>query len=229
MTSMATSAKRTPAPAVKKAPAKAPAARAPRVRAPAAPPLVAADAPPTSPPGWYPAPAPGMSEEPYRRYWDGQAWAGVAVPADEVTAPEPAADEVTAPDTDALAIDPITFRGRTMAVNALDAGKLGVWQIIVDEFNAVGDGPPPGASAAMVKAHAEKLGRLLKQGTKVIRSVLADDTDRDWLMDQLMESDLTLQEAAEIVHLAVAAFVAAKQGTAAAPTTGPVGRVRRRR
>jgi hypothetical protein len=242
MANMATSAKRaTPAAAAApkktttaaQAPAKtaraaatktAPAAR---TRRPAPPAERPADAPPTVPAGWYPT----ATDPTQKRYWDGQAWLGEALPADMVPADDVPADE-TADDDDAdqLVIDPITFRGRTMAVNPLDAGKLGVWQIIVDEFNDAADGPPAGASASMVKAHTTKLARLLKQGIKVIRSVLADERDREWLVDQLMESDLTLLQAAQIVTLAVEAFVKAKaKGGAeqAAPRTGPTPRVRR--
>lgn len=242
MTSMATPAKRTPTPgAAKKTPAaKAPARKA--VKAPAAkaapPPRVApaqtpppADAPPPTPPGWYPTPAPGMSEEAYKRYWDGQGWLGTAVPAELVpTTDEPAPPPPAAAESgDTLVIEPIVFRGRSMNVNPLDAGKLGVWQIICEEFAARSDGPPAGASPAMIQAHTEKMARLLKQGIKVIRSVLADDADRDWLVDELMESDLTLQAATEIVTLAVAAFVAAKQREGQpVRSSGPPPRVRRR-
>lgn len=126
-----------------------------------------------------------------------------AAPAKATTPPAP---------IDGTPVDTIIFRGRTMLAKRPSPEQLGMWKVTGDELSRVG----PGIAA-------ERASVLLARAIKLITTVLADDVDRDWLHDQLLDGTLSLEDAAGILTLAAAAF------HAAAPSTGPRPKARRGR
>jgi hypothetical protein len=114
--------------------------------------------------------------------------------------------------------DTITFRGRELTVRLPDDGVLAVWDRTARRYADITQGQLDAMSR-------DEQGRLLGRLLGVIRSVLAEEGDRDWLEDELLETDLNLAGAAQIVTLAIEHFQA--KNKAKAPTTGPAPKARR--
>lgn len=103
---------------------------------------------------------------------------------------------------------------RKMTVRMPGPEQLAVWQRTARRMAGV----DPQALTS------EEAMKLLDRGLRVIQSVLVDAADRDWLEDQLLDGNTTLEEAAKIVTLAMDAF---NDNGKAAPKTGPVKKARR--
>lgn len=230
-----TQTRRAPAakPAAKKAAAKkAPVKKTAAKKAPAKAPKAAA--PPAPPPGWYLNPA----DQTEQRYWDGGGYVGDPLPADIDTssmgAPSPASAEAAAQPKGT-----IVFRGRTMAVRRPEAEQIAVWKRIADRAAAFRDESDTPKLCPECKgsgcetchntgsAHTTTVLKMFDRALKIINSVLVDEADRDWIEDQLLEGQVDLQGAAEIVSLAVRQMTAS--AGRAAPKTGPTATRRPRR
>lgn len=100
------------------------------------------------------------------------------------------------PTSDPPTTRKILFEGRELDVAMPGAEQLAVWQRTAKRMAGYdpnsGDGPE-----AM---------KLLDRGMRVIESVLPGQDDRDWLEDQLLDGNLTLEKAAAIVTQTVEAF-----------------------
>lgn len=221
--------------APKKAPAKKAAApkkaTSTKAAAPAAPPL-----PPLPPAGWYLNPA----DQTEKRYWDGEGYLGDPIAADvdttDLAPPGTAGEDEEAPSTPKGTIE---FRGRTMAVKRPSPEQLAVWRRIANQGLAIAADPNPERPCAECngdgcetchhtgKAHTAAIMKLFDRALKIIGSVLVSEADRDWLEDQLLEGDLDLNAAGEIVSLAVSNMVSEKGKVA--PKTGPTAQRRPRK
>lgn len=189
--------------AKKTAPKKAPAKAAP------APKAAPATVPNTA--GWYPpkASAPGTL-----RYWTEDGWIG---------RPQTAAAIAEAVEDDQpLAV--IAFEGRELTVRRPAPEQLGVWSRTAGRLNKVRD-----AAGAMTKEQqGQEAAKLLGLAIKIIESVLVEEADKEWLEDRMLaggKGGLKLERASDIITLTVTEF---NQTRAAAPTTGPVPKARRR-
>lgn len=109
----------------------------------------------------------------------------------------------------------VSFGGRDLTVSMPTPEQLAVWQRTAKRMTGVDTANLTGEEAM----------KLLDRGLRVIQSVLPDEADREWLEDELLDGNLTLEAAAGIVTKAVAAHNT--NGKAAAPTAGPVKKARR--
>lgn len=110
----------------------------------------------------------------------------------------------------------ITFRGRTMRVKKPGVEQLGMWRVTADQLNRAD--PNMDGNAA---------SKLIGRAIKMVCSVLAGEEDRDWLQDEILDGNLTLDQSADIMLLAVAAYKAEAGSTA--PANGPRPKARRAR
>lgn len=145
-----------------------------------------------------------------------------AKPAKKTTTARKAAVAVEAPQAaeppaeKSLPAGTIRFMGREIAVAPPTAERMVVWKNTVDRLSVF--------NASMPK---DEQMRLLGRAVKVIQSVMANVDDQDWLDDQLLDGTLTLEQAADIITLAVDEYPGmAKQQ---APRNGPPPKARRRR
>jgi hypothetical protein len=109
----------------------------------------------------------------------------------------------------------VTFGGRDLTVSMPTPEQLAVWQRTARRMTGVDPATMTGEEAM----------KLLDRGLKVIQSVLPNPDDRDWLEDELLDGNLTLEAAAGIVTAAVAAY----RTNGGPPKTGPVKKARRAR
>lgn len=195
-------AKRTPAKAVAEAtnpPAakKAAAKKTPAKKATKAAKPAAAAPPPAPAAGWYDVGGVPM-------YWDGTAWA---------------ADDSPAPDTPPAGTGEATVElaGRIIRVQMPSAEQLVMWQRIATRVGQ--------QTADPQNVDVDRLMKMLDQVITIIRTVMVDPADGDWLEDEMLAGRLGFEKAAGFVAEAITLL----RGTVkpAAPTTGPV--VRRRR
>lgn len=157
---------------------------------------VPAVAPPPPPAGWYDVD--GVS-----RYWDGTAWTADGPPAAETT-------------TDKVA-DTVELAGRSIQVQSPEPEQLVMWQRIARRVT----GLTPDAATE----DPARVMRMLDQMITIIRSVMVDSADGDWLEDELLAGRLSFEKAAAFVAEAITLL--SGKVKPAAPTTGPV--VRRQR
>lgn len=195
----ATAKKATPAKATTPAKKAAPAA-ANRV---APPTKRATPAAPVAPAGWY-----DVGDGNDAAYWDGTAWSDGPTEAPDEPAP-------TEQKTPGPAGDAITFHDRLIEITMPDQNQIAVWGRVARQASGLGNG---------IKGHdaAKLLGRLVG----VVSSVLVNESDRDWLEDELLEKRMTMNQAGELITQAIDYFIAKKQ--AQAPTNGPAKKARRR-
>lgn len=96
---------------------------------------------------------------------------------------------------------------RKMTVRMPGPEQLAVWQRTAKRMAGVDPDSVDGTTAM----------KLLDRGLRFIQSVLVHEADRDWLEDQLLDGNLTLEEAARIVTLAMDAFADTKPAGKPAP------------
>lgn len=97
-------------------------------------------------------------------------------------------------DGQALQTTELTFYGRTMVVQVPDEVQIALMEKFASEYGPV----KPGQITS-----AKQVIRMNRKTIGVIRSVLRDDDDKDWLEDGLMDHRFTLEEAAGIVQEAL--------------------------
>lgn len=128
--------------------------------------------------------------------------------------------------------DPELGLTRRMQVNRLSAEQITVWQANGERFTEIGRewadadrviaqlGPDHPQALALRQRRAKQAARGLGRAMAVLRSVLAEEADRDWLEDQLTFGGMTLEGergAAQVVSLTIDAYraQAAVQASAA--------------
>lgn len=209
-------------PAKKAAPRKAATKTAPaataKTRAPRKAAQKAATAPPAPPPGWYLDTPDGSLS----RYWDGKTWLGDPIPTGMVDPTDQPTTTLADATTYDVATETVTFRGRTMNVVQPAAEQLVVWQLTQKRLENLDPATATNQQAATL------IGRALR----VIQSVLADDADKDWVEDQILDKTLNLTGAMPIITTALTMFAEKlrnqNSGTARAAGKKP-GTARRRR
>lgn len=90
----------------------------------------------------------------------------------------------------------IDFRGRSVWVKRPTFEQIAVWKRTVRQMQEADTGSW-GADEVLVA---------LERGLKIINSVMANQTDRTWLDDQLLESKIDFAGAAELIQKTVEAF-----------------------
>lgn len=232
MANQTTATKRAPAKKAAAAPAKAsPAKKAPAARkALSAVPDRPAQTSTLPPPGWYVDPA----AEHTKRYWDGEGWFGDSLTLDAPTPAGPLAPKASIPTQPAPAgvgqapadgapevdLQFVVFGDRRIRTRPLDVDLVTVWNRIARRMSK------PEALTA------ENIGDTLDRALKMIQSIMADEADRDWLEDQLLEGTMTLQQASSIISKAVEQFLQGRQQQAdqtAARATKAASKARRKR
>lgn len=125
-------------------------------------------------------------------------------------------------------------RVRHMRVRVPDEGQLAVWAATAERFSSLGDEWRAQAEAlagrdeddpdmvAFRQQRAEQGTRALSRALKIINSALADQHDRDWVEDQLLEHAMTLGSALGIITAAVEVLQTRKR--VQAPTNGPAAK-----
>lgn len=109
--------------------------------------------------------------------------------------PEP--ENPVAVETD-LAVEPVEFQGRLIRVTSPTSEQLTMYRRLAREFQDLGrDG------------NADRLGldeslRQLDRATRLIQSVMKEPRDREWLEDQLLEGNVTLDQCTELLRSAFA-------------------------
>lgn len=178
-------------------------------------------APPSPPPGWYLDPT-GDPTDSLSRYWDGKAWLGDPIPTAMVDPTDQPTGTLADATTYDVATETVTFRGRTMKAVQPEPEQLVVWQLTQKRLENL---DPATATNQQV---ATLIGRALR----VIQSVLADDADKDWIEDQILDKTLNLTGAMPIITTALTMFAekhrGQNSGTARAAGKG-TGTARRRR
>lgn len=144
----------------------------------------------------------------------------------KATAPSAQADQVIATDPAPATDDPrvglrpgeawITLAGRDLVVTVPNEAQLAVWPRTIDRLQN-----------ATKNMGAEDAVKLLGRVLSLLESVLADEDDKLWLEDQLLQGGMSLEDAAQIMVLAAEEFAKLRGGKA--PTTGPQPKARRRR
>jgi hypothetical protein len=124
-------------------------------------------------------------------------------------------------ETEEMPTAQILFKGRKLTVVMPTPSQLAVW----DGFAATS--ATAGKLDPKSEADNAKAAKILSRSRKLIKSLLADDDDMEWVDDELLNLTLTLQDTLEILTLTNDAFRA--QQKTAAPKTGPAPRARRRR
>lgn len=121
------------------------------------------------------------------------------------TAPaaEQAPPETAGTDTPAAATAVVEFRGRSINVVGPSPEQIAVYQLTADRFARLGDDMRAGKldGVAAVKALARTIG--------IVKSVMADEHDREWIESELLDRRLTLQDVQPIVRDALDALAAA--------------------
>lgn len=211
-------------PAKKAAPRKAAKKAAPAPAAKTRTPRKAAKktttAPPAPPPGWYLDPT-GDPTDSLSRYWDGKEWLGDPIPTAMVDPTDQPTTTLADATTYDVATETVTFRGRTMKVVQPEPEQLVVWQLTVRRLEGI-------ESVTTTEQATTLIGRALR----VIQSVLANDVDRDWVEDQILDKKLDLTGAVPIVITALTMFNekrTAAQGNNPAAAGKKPGTARRRR
>lgn len=111
----------------------------------------------------------------------------------------------------------IEIRGRHIAVIRPRDEQLIIWNRTVNRLRALTDDTP-----------RAEVDLLTDRALRVIQSAIADQVDREWLEDQMLDAGMTLLEATTIIAKAQDLGALAPAATrAAAPTTGPKARPRR--
>lgn len=125
----------------------------------------------------------------------------------------------------------VVFHGRTIAVTRPTDEQIGVWTRTVERFDglqAAIDAAPTDEARAAARARAKERGQaMIGRLSSIVHSVIVEEADRDWLDDQLVRRRddplrLTYEQAFVLMRLAVDRLVPRQ----AAPTTGPVARLR---
>lgn len=134
--------------------------------------------------------------------------------------------------------DPALGLTRRMEVNKLSPEQITVWQASGERFTEMGRewadadrvmaqlGEDHPQAVALRERRNRQALRGLGRALTVLRSVLAQESDRDWLEDQLTFGTMTLEGergAARLMSLAIDAYRAhaAEQKPAAAPGKKP--------
>jgi len=137
--------------------------------------------------------------------------------------------------------DPELGLTRQMRVNNLSAEQITVWQANGERFAELnrewGDadrviaqlGPDHPQAKALRERRATQAARGLGRAMSVLRSVLADETDRDWLEDQLTFGGMTLEGdrgAASLISRTIDAYRAQTPAKAAAAPAKKTGKAK---
>lgn len=93
------------------------------------------------------------------------------------TTPEPAAST-------------IEYKGRTLAIAKPTGDQLGAYKTVMKQFAAARGKKDPDHDTVM---------RLLERGQILVKSVLADPMDREWLEDAYLTGDMTLTDSFNIL------------------------------
>lgn len=121
---------------------------------------------------------------------------------------------------------------RHMAVQVPSAEQLAVWQSIGETFTRLGDEwahqrsvvselPADHPDVVDMRArHNRQAVRGVNRSIKLVKSVLAEDKDREWVDDMVMEG-ATIEQMLRIVTLAVDAMRQRGRTPAATPATAP--------
>lgn len=117
----------------------------------------------------------------------------------------------------------ITWRGRTMRVQAIGFAQAGVWERTRSQLLAAASNPKAVDPERAVKLSGRAVG--------LVRSILVDDDDKEWVEAEILDDvSIDVEKAvAQIVTPAIDAVLAAQGGQATAPRTGPVKAARLRR
>lgn len=129
--------------------------------------------------------------------------------------------------------DPELGLARRMKVTPVNPEQVTVWQANGERFAALtsewGDADRAMAGLpdddprvlALRRRRNEQATRTLSRALRLLKSVLADEADQDWLENQLMDGGMKLEGGAvKVFGLAVDAYQQWRGD--AAPTTGPV-------
>jgi hypothetical protein len=111
----------------------------------------------------------------------------------------------------------MTFAGRDLRVVMPRPEQLAIWQ---RTLSRLGGGDLSTMSGAEV-------GQLINRSIRIIETVLADEVDREWLEDQLLDGAMTLADAASIVTAALKALRVGDDTPDAGPPARPKARARR--
>lgn len=90
----------------------------------------------------------------------------------------------------------ITFRGREMKVRFPQPEQLMVWQRLMNKLS----------TGNISDWNAQQVMSALERTRKIIDSILVDEADIEWLDDEMMDGNIGLQEASEILIEATKAF-----------------------
>jgi hypothetical protein len=111
---------------------------------------------------------------------------------------------------------PVDLFGRPVRVRRPTAEHIAVWQRLAKQWAALGSGAMSNGDAMA----------LLDRAMRIVETILADRADWEWLMDQMLEGVLKLDQVVGIVGLTVDAY--RNDAAEAAPATGPAPKARRR-
>lgn len=97
---------------------------------------------------------------------------------------------------------PIMFKGREMYVWMPRPEQLLVWRRTLNKLQNIEDN----------SWTADEVLMALERTRKIIDSVLVNETDKDWLDEQMLDRKLSLMDTGEIIQLTVKVFADAAQG-----------------
>jgi hypothetical protein len=97
---------------------------------------------------------------------------------------------------------PIMFNGREMYVWMPRPEQLLVWRRTLRRLQDMEENDWT----------ADEVMKALERTRKIIDSVLVNETDKDWLDDQMLDRKLTLKDTGGIIQLTVEAFADAAKG-----------------
>lgn len=97
---------------------------------------------------------------------------------------------------------PITFNGREIWVKMPTPEQLLVWKRTLGQLQAI---------QASNDWNGEQVMRALERTRLIIDSVLVNQTDRDWLDDEMLAGNIGLMETAKIINQTAEAFADAAE------------------
>ncbi len=119
---------------------------------------------------------------------------------------------------------------RPMSINEPTSEQVGVWQLSGERFTRIGaewkrkeellrdraDDDPD--LIAFRESRAREASQGLSRALRIVGSVLADEEDRNWIEDQLLDRTIDLSDALNVLNLAIEEMRARSKS---APTNGP--------